>query len=152
MKYKVIHKQDDFKLNYYKVAIDGLSVKPINKVPGLTIKAGKVVLIDNDLRSEYIKQRINRKIDKIIKFMIRILNDEDTTDSDTGMVLDEVNRLKGIVVNKYREYMKVSDYKSMLTKLILIEEEFKKSYNQKMYSNYLNSNYYEEDLRSNRGR
>ena len=84
--------------------------------------------------------------------MIKVLNDDDTTDSDTGMVLDEINRLKGIVINKYREYMIDSEYKSLLTKLILIEEEFKKSYNQKMYSNYLNSNYYEEDLRSNRGR
>ena len=73
MKYKVIHKQDDLRLSYYKVSIDGLNVNPINRVPGLTIKAKKVVLIDDALRSEYIKQRINRKIDKIIKFMMRIL-------------------------------------------------------------------------------
>ncbi len=152
MKYKVIHKQDDFKLNYYKVAIDGLSVKPINKVPGLTIKAGKVVLIDNDLRSEYIKQRINRKIDKIIKFMIRILNDEDTTDEDTGLVLDEINRLKGIIINKYKEYITNAEYKSLLTKLIIVEEEFKKNYNQKIFNNYMNNSYYVEEVTNSRGR
>ncbi len=152
MKYKVILKQDDFKLNYYKVAIDGLSVKPINKVPGLTIKAGKVVLIDNDLRSEYIKQRINRKIDKIIKFMIRILNDEDTTDEDTGLVLDEINRLKGIIINKYKEYITNAEYKSLLTKLIIVEEEFKKNYNQKIFNNYMNNSYYVEEVTNSRGR
>lgn len=152
MKYIIEKNNDDMKLMYYSVNMIGLSVTPKNDVPGLNIKARKVLLVDAGLTESYIKQRINKKLDKIIKFMIRILNDEDTTDSDTGMVLDEVNRLKGIIVNKYREYMTISDYKSMLTKLILIEEEFKKSYNQKMYSNYLNSNYYEEDLRSSRGR
>ena len=152
MKYIIDKTNDDMKLMYYSVNMVGLSVTPKNEVPGLKIKAKKEVLVDEGLRESYIKQRINKKIDKIIKFMIKVLNDDDTTDSDTGMVLDEINRLKGIVINKYREYMIDSEYKSLLTKLILIEEEFKKSYNQKMYNNYLNSNYYEEDLRSGRGR
>ena len=152
MKYKVIHKQDDLRLSYYKVSIDGLNVNPINRVPGLTIKAKKVVLIDDALRSEYIKQRINRKIDKIIKFMMRILNDDDTTDEDTGLVLDEINRLKGIVINKYKEYITNAEYKNLLTKLILIEEEFKKTYNQKIYNSYMNNNYYVEEVSNSRGR
>ena len=112
----------------------------------------KVVLVDPILQDSFINKRINKKIDKIIKFMIRILNDEGTTDEDTGMVLDEINRLKGIIINKYREFMKESEYKSILTKLILIEEEFKKSYNQKMYSTYLDDNIYEEEITSFRGR
>ena len=151
MKYKVIHKQDDLKLAYYKVKMDGLEVNPINRVPGLTIKAKKVVLIDEDLRHEYIKQRINRKIDKIIKFMMRILNDDGTTDEDTGLVLDELNRLKGIVINKYKEYISNTEYKTLLTKLIIIEEEFKKNYNQKIYNSYMN-NYYIEEVSNSRGR
>ncbi len=151
MKYVVIRKQNDLKLMYYKVKMEGLSVSPINRVPGLTIKAKKVLLIDDELKEEYIKQRINRKIDKIIKFMIRILNDEDTTDEDTGLVLDEINRLKGIVINKYKEYLNVNEYKSLLTKLIIIEEEFKKNYNQKIFNNYVND-YYVEEVTNNRGR
>ena len=110
-----------------------------------------MLLVDESLQNSYIKQRINRKLDKIIKFMIRILNDYDSSDEDTGMVLDEINRLKGIIVNKYRHYMKDAEYKALLTKLILIEEEFKKSYNEKMFMT-LNSNYYEEEISSFRGR
>jgi len=151
MKYVVIHKQDDLKLSYYKVQMEGLSVSPINRVPGLSIKAKKVLLIDKELREEYIKKRINRKMDKIIKFMLRILNDEDTTDDDTGLVLDEINRLKGIVINKYKEYLNVNEYKSLLTKLIILEEEFKKNYNQKIFNSYVN-NYYVEEVTSSRGR
>ena len=152
MKYVIEKNGKDMKLVYYSVNMVGLGVEPKNGVPGLTIKAKKVVLVDQKLRDAYIKQRINKKIDKVIKFMLRILNDEDTTEGDVGMVLDEINKLKGIVIKKYKEYMKVSEYKALLTKLIIIEEEFKKNYNQKLYMNYMNGSIYEEKISEGRGR
>lgn len=152
MKYVIEKNGKDMKLVYYSVNMVGLNVEPKNGVPGLTIKAKKVILIDPELRDAYIKQRINKKIDRVIKFMLRILNDEDTTEGDVGMVLDEINKLKGIVIKKYREYMKVSEYKALLTKLIIIEEEFKKNYNQKLYMNYMNGSIYEEKISEGRGR
>ncbi len=151
MKY-VIEKNNDKKLANYNVKIDGLSVKPKNKSKSQTIKAGEVTLVDDELKEEFIRKRVNRKMDKIITFMLRILNDDGTSEDDSGMALDEVNRLKGIVINKYRTYMKENEYKSILAKLILIEEEFKKSYNEKLYMDYNNSNYYEEEIVSGRGR
>ena len=152
MKYVIEKNGKDMKLVYYSVNIVGLNVEPKNGVPGLTIKAKKVILIDPELRDAYIKQRINKKIDRVIKFMLRILNDEDTTEGDVGMVLDEINKLKGIVIKKYKEYMKVSEYKALLTKLIIIEEEFKKNYNQKLYMNYMNGSIYEEKISEGRSR
>ena len=152
MKYVIEKNGKDMKLVYYSVNMVGLNVEPKNGVPGLTIKAKRVVLVDPELRDAYIKQRINKKIDKVIKFMLRILNDEDTTEGDVGMVLDEINKLKGIVIKKYKEYMKVSEYKALLTKLIIIEEEFKKNYNQKLYMNYMNGSIYEEKISEGRSR
>ena len=152
MKYIIDKDNSELKLMYYNVNIKGLSVNPKNDVKGLNIKAKKVVIADDELTDAYIKKRINRKIDKIIKFMLRILNDEGTTEDDTGMVLDEINRLKGIVINKYKNYMIESEYKALLTKIILIEEEFKKSYNEKMLMTMYNNNYYEEEIKSGRGR
>ena len=152
MKYVIEKNGKDMKLVYYSVNMVGLGVEPKNGVPGLTIKAKRVVLVDPELRDAYIKQRINKKIDRVIKFMLRILNDEDTTEGDVGMVLDEINKLKGIVIKKYREYMKVSEYKALLTKLIIIEEEFKKNYNQKLYMNYMNGSIYEEKISEGRSR
>ena len=152
MKYVIEKNGKDMKLVYYSVNMVGLGVEPKNGVPGLTIKAKKVVLVDSKLRDAYINQIINKKIYKGIKFMLRILNDEDTTEGDVGMVLDEINKLKGIVIKKYKEYMKVSEYKALLTKLIIIEEEFKKNYNQKLYMNYMNGSIYEEKISEGRSR
>lgn len=152
MRYVIEHKGEEKKLTYHNVKIVGLSVTPKNNVKDLTIKADKIILIDPNLCETYIRRRINRKIDKVIKFMIKILNDEDTTDGDAGLVLDEVNKLKGIIINKYKEYMLESEYKSLLTKLILIEEEFKRNYNSKLYNSYGNNVYYEEEYSEGRSR
>ena len=153
MKYVIDKNGSNKKLMNYTVSMVGLDVKPKNGVSGLSIKAEKIILVDKDLRDSYIKQRINKKIDKVIKFMLRILNDEDTTDGDVGLVIDEINKLKGIVINKYKEHMLESEYKSLLTKLILIEEEFKRNYSQKMYINSYMENYvYEEMISEGRSR
>ena len=152
MKYVVEHKGEDKKLIYYNVNIVGLNVTPKNNIKDLTIKADKIILIDPDLCESYISKRINKKIDRVIKFMIKILNDDGTTDDDTGLVLDELNKLKGIIINKYKEYMLESEYKALLTKLIIIEEEFKRSYNSKLYSTYRDNIYYEEEYSEGRSR
>ena len=153
MKYVIDKKSvKEEKLMYYNVKMKGLTVSPKNAVPGLTIKAKKITFIDSELIKEYIKGRINRKIDKIVKFMLRILSDEDTGEDDSGLVIDEVNKLKGIIINKYKEYLTESEYKALLTKLILLEEEFQKNYKQKMYMNYVSNIYYEETDTKGRGR
>lgn len=152
MRYVIEHKGEEKKLTYHNVKIVGLSITPKNNVKDLTIKADKIILIDPNLCETYIRRRINKKIDKVIKFMIKILNDEDTTDGDAGLVLDEVNKLKGIIINKYKEYMLESEYKTLLTKLILIEEEFKRNYNNKLYNTYGNNIYYEEEFSEGRSR
>lgn len=152
MKYVIDKNNSKFKLMYYNVSMVGLDVTPKNGASGVTIKAKKIILIDPSLRESYIRQRINKKIDKVIEFMLRILNDEDTTEGDVGMVLDEIAKLKGIIINKYREHMIESEYKSFLTKLIIVEEEFKKNYNQKIYMNYLSGSVYEEKISEGRSR
>ena len=148
MKY-VVAKSPNLKLNYYKVKINGLDIVPKNRVSGLTIKAKKVVIADSELSVKFIKKRINKKIDKVLSFMVSILNGEEgTTDSDAALVLDEIERLKSIILNKYKEFLKEEEYKSLLTKLIIIENEFKRNYNQRMLiSSYYDDVYYEEEIR-----
>lgn len=152
MKYVVDRKNSNLKLANYNVTIEGMRVKPINKVSGLTIKAERVTLVDSSLRNSYINQVIDKKTDKIVKFIMQILNDDTTSEDDSGMVLDEINRLQGIIMKKYRQYMIEEEYKSALSKLFIIEEEFKKNYNNKIYMNYLSGYNYHNEYTSGRGR
>lgn len=150
MKYVIKNNKGNLKLANHNINLVGLKVIP--KKGDFEIKAKEITIADNKLRESYIKQRVNKKIDKIINFMVKILNDDDSSDEDVGMVLDEVNKLKGIIIKKYKEYLCVSEYKSLITKLILMEEEFKKNYNQKMFSSYIQNAIYEEVISEGRGR
>ena len=152
MKYVIDKNNENLKLVNYNVKINGMKVKPINKVCGLTIKAGKVTLVDSYLRDSYINQIIDKKTDKIVKFILNVLNDESASDDDSGMVLDEINRLKGVIMKKYKEYMIEEDYKAALSKIFIVEEEFKRNYNQKIYMNYLSGYSYQEEYTTGRGR
>lgn len=158
MGYIIYKNSEDLKLSYYNVNITGLDITPKNGYPGISYKASKVTLIDPELSTVYIKKRITKKIDKLIKFMLKILSDIDSSDGDVGMVLDEISRLKGIIFTKYKEHMKVEEYKNLLSKIIIVEEEFKKNYNQKMFireagNRSLLSGYeYEEELSEGRSR
>lgn len=152
MKYVISESNEKMKLMYYSVKLVGLDVTPKNDSKNVKIKAQKVIIVDPKLRESYIKQRINKKIDKVIDFMIKILNDDNTSDDDAGMVLDEVNKLKGIIINKYKEHLRVNEYKAILSKIFLIEDEFKKNYNNKMFSNYIQNAIYEEIRSEGRGR
>ena len=152
MKYVIDKNNENLKLVNYNVKISGMRVKPINNVKGLTIKAGKIVLVDSKLRDSYINQVIDKKLDKIVKFSLNILSDEDASEEDGGIVLDELNRLQGVIMNKYKQYMIEEDYKNKLSKLIIVEEEFKRNYNQKIYMNYLSGHGYHDSMSSGRGR
>ncbi len=143
MKYVIDKNQEKMKLMRYNIKMVGLDVTPKNGKSN-AIKAKNVKIVDQTLCKSFIKQRINKKIDKVVEFMVKILNDDDTSDEDTGLVLDELNKLKGIIINKYKEYMTKIEYKSILSKLLIIEEEFKKNYNQKMFTNYIQHSIYEE--------
>ncbi len=152
MKYIIDKNNDNLRLVNYNVKISGMRVKPINNVKGLTIKASKIVLVDSKLRDSYINQVIDKKLDKIVKFSLNVLSDEDASEEDGGIVLDELNRLQGVIMNKYKQYMIEEVYRNKLSKIIIVGEEFKRNYNQKVYMNYLSGFSYHEEMSSGRGR
>ena len=123
MKYIVNRKNKDLKLVNYNVDITGMKVKPINRVSGLTIKADKITLVDSYLRDSYISQIIDKKTDKIVKFIMEILNDEVSGEDDSGMVLDEINRLCDVQDERINEAKKVLAYE--ITKIVHGEEKAK---------------------------
>lgn len=152
MRYSLDRQPEDYKLNYYNVEMSGLDITPNNGNPKISIRAKKITIVDQALIDAYVKKRINKKIDKVIEFMLRILNDDNSTEGDVGTALNDLNRLKGIVINKYKEHMIEAEYKALLTKIILVEEEFKRNYTEKMYRREMMNNYYGEERREGRSR
>ncbi len=127
MKYILDNKSDKIK----SVTENGLNALEIKTTGKNAIKADKVLIVDTELKDLYIKNKINKKLVGILAKMQYILdNDEDGTTNAT-LVLGEIDRLKGILINKYKEHLKREEFSYLLKKLMIIEEEFKIRYNRK---------------------
>lgn len=123
--------------NKYKVLYSyeekGFIVTPLNSSSKYKISVSKITLVDKDLINYYIVKSINKKFDKLFKRMYEVLTNEEDDDTDTPLILDEIAKLKSVVITKYKDYVSEKTYKEILKKLLIAEEEFKNNYNQKLY-------------------
>lgn len=130
MKY-ALKKKNNYKVLYsYDKA--GFVIESLKDSSKYRIEVSRLTLIDKDLITYYITKLINRKFDKLFAHMYRVLTD-DEDDSNTPLILDEISKLKSIVIMKYKEYVSEEIYKDIMKKLIIAEDEFRKEYNQKMF-------------------
>ena len=114
MNYIIKSKKNSLKLANHNIKLKGLSVKG-NKYKNYDESI--ITICDKDMINAFIKKKLNKRVQKLIAFMIGTLNDPDSTDSDVNFALDEANKLKGILFNKYKEHMKIEEYKEILSKI-----------------------------------
>jgi hypothetical protein len=127
MKYILDNKSDKIKsVNENK--LEGLQVDTKNNN---LLNATKILIVDSELKDAYIKKRVNKKIMALLAKMQYILDNEEDGNNNAALVLGEIDRLKSIMINKYREHLKVEEFEYLLKKLMIIEEEFKIKYNRK---------------------
>lgn len=127
MKYILDNKSDKIKsVNENK--LEGLQVDTKNTN---LLNATKILIVDSELKDAYIKKRVNKKIMALLAKMQYILDNEEDGNNNAALVLGEIDRLKSIMINKYREHLKVEEFEYLLKKLMIIEEEFKIKYNRK---------------------
>ena len=84
----------------------------------------KGIIINPSLIQKLIKKKCARTFEKIIK-MLSVICDDDSTDDEAPfmLILDEVERFKNLVVNKYKEYMEEKEYSITLKKLEILQKE-----------------------------
>ncbi len=87
------------------------------------INVNEMVIINPSLITKLVGKKCSRSLEKIIKDMSLLYDDDDDTDSGISLVLDELERFRTILMNRYREYMKKEEYNLYLKKLEIIKKE-----------------------------
>lgn len=110
--------------------LKGFNVKPKQSLNiEDMINVNEMVIINPTLIEKLINKKCKRTIEKFL-LMLSVI-DEDDSDDTTGteLLLGELEKFISLVVNKYKEYMKKEEYKTLLKKLeiIKIELEVRKS-------------------------
>jgi hypothetical protein len=122
MIYKISNTSFKSKIKTNKInKLKGFEIKPKNTLSKKKIlKVKKINVINDKLISNLLMKKIYLKMEQIIT---KINDEEDSNPSDLKKSLDETERLRGIVINKYKEYLKKKDFETLLFKLNLIFQE-----------------------------
>lgn len=107
----------------------GLEIKPIKN----KIKVGKIIICDKKLSNKYIKKQLDKKFSKLYKTLYDFLISEDSSEAGIKACLTEIEKIKSVIFNKYKEYMKTRLYKEYLAKIVLTENEFRDKFMEREY-------------------
>lgn len=137
-------------LSYISYDFEGLEIKPKQHKRKNMINVSKMIVTDATLIENYIKLKVDKKLQKIFKNIIDLLNSEDdTTTTDIVNILNELNRLQSIINNKYQKFLDKHEYELLLKKIELVSVELKKRIVEiEMQKYFIN----EETYISNKGR
>ncbi len=106
--------------------LKGYNVKPKHNLEIKDmINVNKMVIINPSLIEKLVDKKCHRTLEKIIKMLSIIYEDDSEDDTPLHLVLDEIAKFKSLIIQRYREYMKDEEYKLMLKKLEILKSEVK---------------------------
>lgn len=146
-------KKNEEEVNVIKLNLEenGYDFRP--RITNSDAKINKITLFNYSMIDVILSKKIDNEFKKIAAIVYDILaNDDDNTTSDATIALDEVARLRGIILNKYQKFLEKEKEKKYLKKLRILENELRaKIVCANSLNNYANENI-ELDEKRGRGR
>lgn len=86
------------------------------------MNVSKVVIINPSFSEKIAKKKMNYKFERLLTMMQVVCEDDDTGEG-LDIVLDEANKFKMELINKYRKYLEESELELMFKKIEIVEKE-----------------------------
>lgn len=137
----------------------GLELKP--RGPKGALKVKSILICDEEMKNKYIRKQLDKKFSGVCDKIYNFLISEDDSEDGVKACLGEIEKLKSVIFNKYKEHMKNKMYKEFLAKIVLAENEFRDKYREReffsklindTFKSYNNINNYEEEMEKGRSR
>ena len=110
---------------YIELSIpDGYTFKPQIKTK-IYIKVNKVNIVDRTMIDRILTAKYEKSFKQLVSLALKVLNDEDATESDTEIVLGEVELVREILQNRYEKYISYEKVQLFFKKLNVIENEIR---------------------------
>lgn len=119
------HKTDAITYMEYE-KIKGINFNPKSNVKFEDmINVDKMVIINDSFIKKIIDKKCKIKLESILRMLSIIFENEDESGDAMDIALDELEKFKSILRNKYKEYMEKQKYELMLKKIEILENEVK---------------------------
>ncbi len=122
-----LHKNDNSKdlLDFQNKKLDGFAFAPKHTNEYMGMEVNKMVVINPSFIEKVLKKKIKRKLDLYLQFIVSVIDDEDTDPSNLRFVLDDLERYRRTIINKYQRYLDEKYINLLLKKIELLKNEIK---------------------------
>lgn len=128
------------------IELDGFMMGSKNKVYKIGENAIKdIKVVDKNLVSNLVNKQVLKKYQKLINYLTELLIDDDDSGDTYREVLNQIEKFRQEIKNKYRKYLKQKDLENMSKKLIVLQKEANKRLSELLNNVY---NYENENRRS----
>lgn len=109
------------------IELDGFMMGSKNKtfkIDGNQVRDIKVV--DTKLASSLVNKQVSKKYEKLINYLTELLIDDDDSGDTYREALNQIEKFRQEIKNKYRKYLKQKELETMSKKLIVLQKEANK--------------------------
>src|SRR5574344_1213729 len=119
--YLIKKKNKHNEIVYMEYSLPGYNFSPKKNVSFLNVKNVKIV--DPKLNDIILTTKFEESFKKILIIASNYINDDDGDDETGSIVLDEITRIKSILLNKYQNYLSAEKEELFLKKLKIVEQK-----------------------------
>lgn len=140
------NKYDNQKIKIDINKMEGFKFSPKNSSEYLGIEVNSMLVVKPSFIDKLLKKKTKRKLDYYLKYLISILDSDDTSDDSFRQALDDIARYKEIIEYKYRKYLDDKYINLLLKKINLIERELKERVAVNEYQNIVKYMEYDKNM------
>lgn len=124
MTYKIIKEPKNKKLAKKLPKLNGYTITTKIKRKNF-IEVNEIHLMNEDTKEEYLIEQFNRAFKRMLKIVIDIEGSDPESTGDIKIALTEIEKMKQILKEKYRDTVKTETLKKMCKKIKLLEQNLK---------------------------
>ena len=126
-RYLIVKNKEDKAITYFEYdKIEGYDLSPKKGIKiEDAINVNKVVIINPSLAEKVAKKKMNIKFRRLVELLNTIFESSDETGSAYHEGLNEVEKLRQELINKYKKYLEDDEFDVMEKKLGILEHELK---------------------------
>ncbi len=104
--------------------LDGYTFKPKQGKTSY-IKVNEVKIVDKVMIEKILSMKFDKSFKQLVALALRVINDEDADETAAEIVLDEVELVRQILLERYHKFIAKEKEELFLKKLRIIENEMR---------------------------
>ncbi len=125
------------------IDLDGFLMSSRNKFFAIgDCKLRRVKVVNKELANPLVFKQVSKKYTKLLAILTELLVDDDDSGDNYREALNQIEKFRQEIKNKYRKYLKQKELELMSKQLVALQYEAKSRLMeiQRSYEDYMNSN------------